>query len=119
MHTDRVIDGSVGSAYIFRHKQLRNEHKKHMSSHTDEVLSRHRARFERPQDESPVASPVVGQMSSAWSSGCISTGGTNRRHVVDHASREIRDALHLARREHMSEMDALVSRDGHDLHSKC
>lgn len=80
-----------------------------MSSHTDDVLNRHRARFERPQVESPTGSPVVGQMTSAWSSGCISNGGTNRRHVVDHASRDIRDALHLARREHMSEMDALVS----------
>jgi hypothetical protein len=84
-----------------------------MSAHSDEVLDRHRARFEKSHQDlsqSPEGSPVVGQMSSAWSSGCISNGGTNRRHVIDHDARDIRDALHIARREHMSEMDALVSR---------
>jgi hypothetical protein len=48
-------------------------------------------------------------MSPAWSNGNISASGASGRHVVDHASREIRDALHLARHEHMSEMDAIVS----------
>lgn len=124
----------LGSAYIFRHKQLREEHRKHLSSRTDAVLSKARNKFSNASlgDSPPASSPITATGSSKDPSGSpattyfanspsvgnasthapdgslLSPSGRIRRHVVDHSANEIRDALHVGRREHMSEIDCTV-----------
>lgn len=69
----------------------------------------HGRQFSYPPTEGMTA---VGGGAGMQPSPSMSSSGTlaamRGRHVIDHGSREIRDALHLARHEHMSEMDALV-----------
>ncbi len=110
---------TTGSSYIFRHKQLREEHTKHLSSRTDQTLKRARDRYTR-DTLSPTNSPTLertlrglGSFSTAESS-CSPTqegilGSSHGRHVIKHSEHEIRDALRTARMEHMSEIDTLVS----------
>lgn len=67
----------------------------HLSKRTDSVVTRARSRFNQPQ-KSPVGSPTT------------STINKQGRHVIDHSDNEIRDALHVARNDHMSEVDQLL-----------
>ncbi|KAJ9106431.1 hypothetical protein QFC21_001577 [Naganishia friedmannii] len=46
--------------------------------------------------------------SSPVASSILSPGGTPRRHVVAHSNNDIRDALHVARHDHMSDADCFV-----------
>lgn len=115
----------LGSTYIFRHKQLREEHRKHLSSRTDAVLVKARNKYANAAlEDSPASSPVApgspatyfSQHTACGSShgpdgSLISPSGRIRRHVVDHSASEIRDALHIGRREHMSEIDCTVRCD--------
>ncbi|WWD20985.1 hypothetical protein CI109_105465 [Kwoniella shandongensis] len=113
----------LGSSYIFRHKQLEDAAQSHLSSRTDQVLSRARAQHQSSPTSSlssspqslknlsflhqgqqlrePVLSPVSERSaSSAW--------GNLRRHVVTHDWGSIRDALHIAKNEHMSSLDVVA-----------
>jgi hypothetical protein len=108
----------AGSSYIFRHKQLKEEHTKHLSSRTDRVLEKARRRYsldtagfspgtspsQHPLD-SPLSSPIEPILSSCPG-----------RHLVQHSPGDIRDALRTARNEHMSEIDTIVSRLTASLH---
>lgn len=120
-----------GSAYIFRHKQIRHEHRKHLSARTDKVISRARRQWSYDaaanhlydQAHGPGHAPNGGlhspttsvstlddshMSSSPVASSLISPGGTPRRHVVAHSNNDIRDALHVARHDHMSDADCFV-----------
>jgi 5'-nucleotidase len=108
---------AIGSAYIFRHKQMQNHHRKHLSTRTDEVISRaHKQWSHEPDHQSGLSiSPTSASShnglhvdSSPSASMLLSPGGTSRRHVVNHSQNEIRDALHVARHDHMSSADCFV-----------
>lgn len=103
----------TGSTYIFRHKQLQASHIKHLSSHTDEVIRRARNRFTKGSaDSTPANSPRLEPhpfAGSPYNPGMFSPGAMGRVHLVNHSGAEIRDALHVARNDHMSGIDALVS----------
>ncbi|KAJ9115326.1 hypothetical protein QFC24_007035 [Naganishia onofrii] len=131
----------LGSAYIFRHKQIRHEHRKHLSARTDKVISRARRQWSYDaaanhlydQAHGPGHAPNGGlhspttsvstlddshMSSSPVASSLISPGGTPRRHVVAHSNNDIRDALHVARHDHMSDADcffSVVDQDGASL----
>jgi 5'-nucleotidase len=116
-----------GSAYIFRHKQIRHEHRKHLSARTDKVISRARRQwsYDAAADHmhdhhghmpNGLHSPTTSvstlddshMSSSPVASSILSPGGTPRRHVVAHSNNDIRDALHVARHDHMSDADCFV-----------
>lgn len=109
----------LGSAYIFRHKQMQNEHRKHLSARTDKVISRAKRQWSSDFDhfhpglsQSPTFASALSDSqlpSSPDGSMLLSPGGTSRRHVVNHSDKEIRDALHVARHDHMSDADCIVS----------
>ncbi|WVW79106.1 hypothetical protein I302_101071 [Kwoniella bestiolae CBS 10118] len=112
----------LGSSYIFRHKQLESAAAAHLSSRTDKVLSKARAQHQHSPSSSLSSSPqsnkgflspnptnshnnVLSPVSersenSAW--------GVLRRHVVQHDWGTIRDALHVAKHEHMSGVDEVA-----------
>lgn len=108
-----------GSAYIFRHKQMQDHHQKHLSSRTDQVISRAHKQWSHEPDHQSAFLNNPGSAShnslvvdsSPSTSMILSPGGTPRRHVVNHSQNEIRDALHVARHDHMSSADCFVSVD--------
>lgn len=112
----------LGSTFIFRKKQLANEHDRHLSAKTLKVLQRARAQHRSPvssvasspvkatHDDSgdhPMASPhtTISEEMDMTSSTTMTTWSTLRRHVVEHDWVTIREALHIAKHEHMSEVD--------------
>ncbi|TXT08774.1 hypothetical protein VHUM_02902 [Vanrija humicola] len=119
----------LGSAYIFRHKQLADARHKYLSDKTHRVLKRARARLQSSPRASLASSPIKtfpgfheenGLLASPGSSpgtvdlnmsvssvSTISTTGwaTLRRHVIDHDWLSISEAFHIARHEHMSSVD--------------
>jgi hypothetical protein len=108
----------LGSAYIFRHKQMQHEHRKHLSARTDKVISRAKKQWASDSDHGHFQALSASTTSSALSESPtspgganmpLSPGGTSRRHVVNHSDSEIRDALHVARHDHMSDADCFVS----------
>lgn len=107
----------LGSAYIFRHKQMQHEHRKHLSARTDKVISRAKRQWASDPDHghfqglsaSTISSALSESPTSPGASILLSPGGTSRRHVVNHSDNEIRDALHVARHDHMSDADCFVS----------
>jgi 5'-nucleotidase len=119
-----------GSQYIYRHKQLLDHHQAHLSQHTAKVLARENRRtsYTPSPKMSPAASPksplkefrqaVASVMRSPLSSPIVekdegSADGVDapaqKRHVVRHDWSAIRDALHVARHEHLSAIDCFVS----------
>lgn len=107
----------LGSTFIFRNKQLANEHDKHLSAKTLKVLQRARAQHRSPVSSlasSPVKSrhddygspnTTISSEEVDISSTTTATWSTLRRHVVEHDWVTIREALHVAKHEHMSEVD--------------
>ncbi|ORX38934.1 Metallo-dependent phosphatase-like protein [Kockovaella imperatae] len=107
----------LGSAYIWRRKQLQNAREKHLSARTDKVLDRARAEHLSTPAQSPSASPRMSRSAvlssedppmspmsdrSAYTSG---SAGGGRRHVIQHSRVSIRDAMHISKNEHMSTVD--------------
>ncbi|WVN91141.1 uncharacterized protein L203_106393 [Cryptococcus depauperatus CBS 7841] len=128
----------LGSSYIFRHKQLAEAVHSHLSRRTSQVLLRAREQHQSqssppvslssfsPQKDSLSVQSAVSQLnggvslnkhmgnslqrtitlgsevsdSSAW--------GTLKKHVVLHDWGTIRNALHIAKHEHMSSMDVVA-----------
>lgn len=99
-----------GSSYIFRHKQLLDAHAHHRSSRTDQAISRARTQSSRPSSlaSSPriLRSPLKDRGSPMSETSGFWMG---RRHVVEHDWGSIRDALHVAKNEHVSSVDICVS----------
>ncbi|KAK8843476.1 hypothetical protein IAR55_007135 [Kwoniella newhampshirensis] len=113
----------LGSSYIFRHKQLEAAAQSHLSSRTDQVLSRARAQHQSSPSSSLSSSPQSfkdhhllnnlhqgqqGVLSPVSERSVNSAWGNLRRHVVTHDWGSIRDALHIAKNEHMSSMDVVA-----------
>ncbi|WWC64228.1 uncharacterized protein I303_106837 [Kwoniella dejecticola CBS 10117] len=116
----------LGSSYIFRHKQFESAAAAHLSSRTDKVLSRARIQHQHspasslsssPQSTKSFLSPQLQNSQHLHNSGILSpvseqsTGsawGVLRRHVVQHDWNTIRDALHVAKNEHMSSVDEVA-----------
>ncbi|WWC73295.1 uncharacterized protein I206_107262 [Kwoniella pini CBS 10737] len=116
----------LGSSYIFRHKQLESAAAAHLSSRTDKVLSRARNQHQHsptssvsssPQSTKSFLSPQNSHHAAMQNSGILSpvsersTGsawGVLKRHVVQHDWSTIRDALHVAKNEHMSSVDEVA-----------
>lgn len=132
----------LGSAYIFRHKQLQDAHHDYLSSKTVKVLSRARLQHQSPTSSlagSPLATSPTrptrrlpsestdssperskhdfspGSPDVSFSSMSIDTMSMDlspeswsllRRHVVEHDWVTIREAMHVAKNEHMSSIDA-------------
>ncbi|ORY29141.1 hypothetical protein BCR39DRAFT_532806 [Naematelia encephala] len=111
----------LGSAYIFRHKQLRDAHHSHQSKRTQQVIDKARLQS--------VASPNASLSSSPQSARRLNFGlhspptspgredgpmspGAGKRHVVQHDWTSIRDAMRIARTEHLSSVDTL---EGHEM----
>lgn len=114
----------LGSSFIFRKKQLADAHEEHLCTKTLNVLKRARA-----QHRSPVSSVVSSPLKMKYdfsrantsplsartmsededvemaSSTTLDTWSFLRRHVVEHDWVTIREALHIAKHEHMSEVD--------------
>ena len=115
----------LGSSYIFRHKQFRESHEAHLSSRTKVVLDKARREHHSPSNSptssprtthsklnltSPPVSPYSGMREpNPWDSPASTGTGNGRRHVVNHSWAAIRDAMHVAKHEHLSEVDCLVS----------
>ncbi|ODN74799.1 hypothetical protein L202_07114 [Cryptococcus amylolentus CBS 6039] len=123
----------LGSAYIFRHKQLEEAAHSHLSRRTSQVLLRARAQHQTqtspsvsvssspkreilaPVPSSPngdggylTAGSLKAHATSPGSDVSSSSGwGLLKRHVVDHDWGTIRNALHVARHEHMSGIDSV------------
>lgn len=110
----------LGSAFIFRNKQLADAHEEHLCTKTLKVLQRARAQHRSPvssvagspmktrHDFGDMASPVSTTESEdveMSNSTTLSTWSFLRRHVVEHDWVTIREALHIAKHEHMSEVD--------------
>ncbi|WVQ75350.1 hypothetical protein IAR50_004969 [Cryptococcus sp. DSM 104548] len=131
----------LGSAYIFRHKQLEEAAHSHLSRRTSQVLSRARAQHQShsspsvsvssspkreflspPSLHSQTRSSPNGDTGGYLTAGSLnaqalspgsdissSSGwGLLKRHVVDHDWGTIRNALHVARHEHMSGIDSVA-----------
>ncbi|WWC91447.1 uncharacterized protein L201_006393 [Kwoniella dendrophila CBS 6074] len=119
----------LGSSYIFRHKQLETAAAKHLSSRTDKVLSRARSRSHHQYSPSSSLSSSPQSMKSQFlspsnshilsNSGILSPvsevsttsssgWGILKKHVVQHDWNTIRDALHVAKNEHMSSVDEVA-----------
>ncbi|WWC97747.1 hypothetical protein V866_004633 [Kwoniella sp. B9012] len=114
----------LGSSYIFRHKQLESAAAAHLSSRTDKVLSRARAQHQHSPSSSLSSSPQSnkgflspnsnlanshhGVLSPVSERSASSAWGVLRRHVVQHDWGTIRDALHVAKHEHMSSVDEVA-----------
>ncbi|WVQ81605.1 hypothetical protein IAT38_003729 [Cryptococcus sp. DSM 104549] len=116
----------LGSSYIFRHKQLEEAAHSHLSRRTSRVLLKARAAHSpstslasSPQKNllSPTATgtgnslspnPVVQSPTSEKSAS--QAWGTLRKHVVQHDWGTIRDALHVAKHEHMSSLDVVAGK---------
>ncbi|KAK4685256.1 hypothetical protein P7C73_g4898, partial [Tremellales sp. Uapishka_1] len=89
----------LGSSYIFRHKQLMDKHETHLSTRTGGILERAMSRTSQTGGEGLEKVPTG---NSTWS--------TLRHHVVSHDWKTIRDALHVAKNEHVSSVDCLEGR---------
>ena len=114
---------STGSSYIFRHEQLRDAHQTHLSKKTDKVISRARSRNQSGDTNSPQSSAASSPKSrklafspvherdesDALDVGDLSMSGTGRSRIVSHNWKTIRNAMHVARNEHMSSVDDYVS----------
>jgi hypothetical protein len=124
----------LGSAYIFRHKQLAEARQQYLSAKTVRVLSRARTEHTSSPLSSVASSPTralhdiassppgsprahTHQIVSAGSATTVdysftspssanSSWSTLRRHVVAHDWVSIRDAMHIAKHEHMSDVDS-------------
>lgn len=98
---------------------MQDHHQKHLSSRTDQVISRAHKQWSHEPDHQSAFLNNPGSAShnslhvdsSPSTSMILSPGGTPRRHVVNHSQNEIRDALHVARHDHMSSADCFVSVD--------
>lgn len=129
----------LGSSYIFRHKQLRSSYNSHRSSRTAQVIDRARHQHTSGSAPSSAASsprssykpslhshspirergePLVSpplsksqilQMRDGQYAPHSPGAAGGRRHVVSHEWSSIRDAMHVAKNEHLSDVDALVS----------
>jgi hypothetical protein len=110
----------VGSLYIFRHEQLRDIHQTYLSKKTDKVISQARSRNQSGSPQSSAASspksrklafsPVhEKEQSEALEIGDLSLNGTGRTRIVSHNWKTIRNAMHVAKNEHMSSVDDYVS----------
>ncbi|WVR09253.1 hypothetical protein IAU60_006318 [Kwoniella sp. DSM 27419] len=112
----------LGSSYIFRHKQLEAAANQHLSKRTDRVLSRARQQHQHSPSSSLSSSPqsVKGSFLSpgGQKGGYIPSPVSEksntlawslvRRHVVQHDWTSIRDAMHVAKHEHMSSVDEVA-----------
>jgi len=114
----------LGSAYIYRHKQLVDAHHQYLSAKTVRVLNRAReqhatsplsSKASSPRksihelhEMSPPSSPRTSFLPAVreHSFSSTSTWSILRRHVVMHDWVTIRDAMHIAKHEHMSAVDA-------------
>ncbi|TXT12211.1 uncharacterized protein COLE_02621 [Cutaneotrichosporon oleaginosum] len=132
----------LGSSFIFRMKQLadaHHDHVDHICSRTLNVLKRHRTLHRSPENsvasspvkamyghrfvDSPTASPVQTHFMSVdteeeegmTASLTASTWVSLRRHVIEHDWVTIREAMHMAKHEHMSDVDPC---DGRHLRRK-
>lgn len=112
---------TIGSAYIFRHKQLVSAHQKHLSSKTKSLLSRARNEHNTSPQQSPNASPRSSKLAllsptsekpEYSAPGSPISESHPRRHVVKHDWSSIRAALWIAKHEHMSTVDDFK---GHDI----
>lgn len=123
-----VPSDQTGSLYIFRHQQLRDAHQTHLSKRTDQVLSKARARSQSSNPSSPFSSVASSPKSSKLlfsprhekdessasmgvsdASGSVASPSARRTHVVSHNWKTIRNAMHVAKHEHMSSVDDFVS----------
>ncbi|KAL1406105.1 hypothetical protein Q8F55_007788 [Vanrija albida] len=119
----------LGSAYIFRHKQLADARQKYLSEKTLRVLKRARARHQTSPRASLASSPIKGFPGRNEDNGLLASPGSSpgtidlnmsvssististtgwahlRRHVIDHDWLSISEAFHIARHEHMSSVD--------------
>lgn len=119
----------LGSSYIFRQKQLQDAHNNYLSAKTINVLKRARAQHHSPntslasspaqavkQLSSSPESPIRDMSNSPTSTYDLSSSTLSvetsmeswayaRRHVVEHNWVTIREAMHVARNEHMSSID--------------
>jgi 5'-nucleotidase len=114
---------SPGSSYIFRHEQLRDAHQTHLSKKTDKVISQARSRHYSSHSTSPESSVTSSPQSrklafspshekgesEALDVGDLSLNGTPRTRIVNHNWKTIRNAMHVAKNEHMSSVDGYVS----------
>ncbi|OCF34141.1 hypothetical protein I316_04090 [Kwoniella heveanensis BCC8398] len=107
----------LGSSYIFRHKQLEAAADHHLSTRTDTVLSRARSQHQyspasslssSPTSAKGYLSPPNGVLSPVSERSASSAWGVLRRHVVAHDWSSIRDAMHVAKHEHMSSVDEVA-----------
>lgn len=98
----------IGSSYIFRHKQLVDAHQHHLSSRTERVISRARVQHQSSQPSSIASSPRV-PLSPLTEMNSPMSDMNGKRHVVQHDWASIRDALHVAKNEHVSSVDVCVS----------
>jgi hypothetical protein len=130
----------LGSAYIYRQKQLADAHHQYLSDKTANVLSRAREQHatsphsplgalssprrsihELHELSSPPGSPQIKVSFFASGPGSAPASATDapldysfsststwsilRRHIVTHDWMTIRDAMHIAKHEHMSSVD--------------
>lgn len=89
-------------------------HTNHLSTRTDQVISRARAQHQSSQPSSLANSPRVpfSPLTNKDTASPVpekSGSGTGKRHVVQHDWANIRDALHIAKNEHVSGVDVFVS----------
>lgn len=130
---DVQADPKLGSSFIFRHKQLADAHKEHLSTLTAKLLDKARAEHQSSPSVSPRTSPKSSKLGLRLPTSPLSptqekkdfcaspVDGANtaahdgspshpaRRHVVNHNWANIRAAMRIAKTEHMSEVDELVS----------
>jgi len=114
----------IGSLYIFRHEQLRDAHQTHLSKKTDKLISRARTRNQSGDSQSPnssaASSPKAKKLAFSPAhekdqSDGVAVGDLTlnspetRTRIVSHNWKTIRNAMYVARNEHMSSVDDYVS----------
>jgi hypothetical protein len=119
-----VPTDNIGSLYIFRHEQLRDAHQTHLSKKTDKLISRARTRNQSGDSQSPnssaASSPKARKLAfspahekdqaDGMAVGDLTLNAPETRtRIVSHNWKTIRNAMYVARNEHMSSVDDYVS----------